>query len=60
MSCFEPYAYEVIYPNGNGEIFYFNHLAKLRAKEVNGKIRILYTRWETERNKNEHRNKRVV
>lgn len=39
----EPYAYEVIYPDGDGELFYMQHLAKERAVEVEGEVRGLYT-----------------
>lgn len=39
----EPYAYEVIYPDGDGELFYMQHLAKERATEVEGEVRGLHT-----------------
>ncbi len=39
----EPYAYEVIYPDGDGELFYMQHLAKERAVEVEGLVRGLHT-----------------
>lgn len=39
----EPYAYEVIYLDGDGELFYMQHLAKERAVEVEGLVRGLHT-----------------
>ena len=39
----EPYAYEVIYSDGDGELFYMQHLAKERAVEVEGEVRGLHT-----------------
>lgn len=39
----DPYAYEVIYPDGDGELFYMQHLAKERAVEVEGLVRGLHT-----------------
>lgn len=39
----EPYAYEVIYPDGDGQLFYMQHFAKERAVEVEGEVRGLHT-----------------
>lgn len=39
----EPYAYEVIYLDGDGELFYMQYLAKERAMEVEGLVRGLHT-----------------
>lgn len=43
LSEIEVYAYEVIYPDYDGELFYTLCLAKERAVEVEGDIRSLYT-----------------
>lgn len=39
----EAYAYEVVYPDYDGELFHTLYLAKERAVEVEGDIRKLYT-----------------
>lgn len=39
----EAYAYEAVYPDYDGELFYTQYLAKERAREVEGDIRNLYT-----------------
>lgn len=39
----EAYAYEVVYPDYDGELFYMLSRAKIRAVEVEGEIRKLYT-----------------
>lgn len=39
----EAYAYEVIYPDCDGELFFTLYLAKERASEVGGDIRKLHT-----------------
>lgn len=39
----EAYAYEVVYPDYDGELFHTLCLAKERAREVEGDIRNLYT-----------------
>ncbi len=39
----EAYAYEVIYPDCDGELFFTLYLAKERAAEVGGDIRKLHT-----------------
>ncbi|MBU3884347.1 hypothetical protein KP732_00165, partial [Lactococcus lactis] len=39
----EAYAYEVIYPDCDGELFFTLYLAKERAAEVGGDIRMLHT-----------------
>lgn len=43
LSEIEAYAYEVIYPDCDGELFFTLHLAKERAVEVEGDIRKLHT-----------------
>ncbi|WP_332372540.1 hypothetical protein [Lactococcus cremoris] len=43
LSEIEAYAYEVIYPDCDGELFFSLYLAKERAAEVGGDIRMLYT-----------------
>lgn len=43
LSEIEAYAYEVVYPDYDGELFYTLYLAKERAVEVEGDIRKLYT-----------------
>ena len=43
LSEIEAYAYEVIYPDYDGELFFTPYLAKERASEVGGDIRNLYT-----------------
>lgn len=43
LSEIEAYAYEVIYPDCDGELFFTLHLAKERAAEVGGDIRKLHT-----------------
>ena len=43
LSEIEAYAYEVIYPDCDGELFFTLYLAKERAAEVGGDIRNLHT-----------------
>lgn len=43
LSDIEAYAYEVIYPDCDGELFFTLYLAKERASEVGGDIRKLHT-----------------
>lgn len=43
LSEIEAYAYEVIYPDCDGELFFTLYLAKERAAEVEGDIRKLHT-----------------
>lgn len=43
LSEIEVYAYEVVYTDYDGELFYALYLAKERAVEVEGDIRKLYT-----------------
>ena len=43
LSEIEAYAYEVIYPDCDGELFFTLYLAKERAAEVGGDIRMLHT-----------------
>lgn len=43
LSEIEAYAYEVIYPDCDGELFFTLYLAKERAAEVGGDIRKLHT-----------------
>lgn len=43
LSEIEAYAYEVIYPDCDGELFFTLYLAKERAAEVGGDIRTLHT-----------------
>ncbi|WP_277812429.1 hypothetical protein [Lactococcus lactis] len=43
LSEIEAYAYEVIYPDCDGELFFTIYLAKERAAEVGGDIRNLHT-----------------
>lgn len=43
LSEIEAYAYEVVYPDYDGELFYTLYLAKERAVKVEGDIRKLYT-----------------
>jgi len=43
LSETEAYAYEVIYPDYDGELFFTLYLAKERAAEVGGDIRMLHT-----------------
>lgn len=43
LSEIEAYAYEVIYPDCDGELFFTLYLAKERATEVGGDIRKLHT-----------------
>lgn len=43
LSEIEACAYEVIYPDCDGELFFTIYLAKERAAEVGGDIRMLHT-----------------
>lgn len=43
LNEFEAYAYEVIYPDCDGELFFTLYLAKEIAAEVGGDIRKLHT-----------------
>ena len=42
LSEIEAYAYEVVYPDYDGELFYTLYLAKERAAKVGGDIRKLH------------------
>lgn len=43
LNDIEPQAYEVIYPNGNGELFYFFQHAEGRSREVDGRVQKLHS-----------------